>query len=328
MNRMHAKTSLAIVIVALLLSGATHGQSYPNKPIIVIQPYSAGVSLDTLARSITARLKDRLGWTFILDNRPGADGVIAIQAVMNAPADGLTLLASISSMAVLPTSKKGQLPFDPFKDFIPLTRTIDLQSVLAANIGVPANTLPELVAYSKSNPGKLNYATAARGSWNHLLGELLKRETGLVMNNIPYKPGPQMEVDVINGSLELVVVSAPSVIQYIRAGKMKPIVVMSDRRFAGLPMVPAMGELVGSLANIEVNPWGGMMLRAGTPAEIVARLHAEIVAVLRLAEMQKQIVDLGGASVIDETPELAYKKYVSDIARWEKVVRESGITFD
>jgi tripartite-type tricarboxylate transporter receptor subunit TctC len=320
---------LLISAVAMALQcAAAQSQGYPNKPIVVIQPYSAGVSLDTLARIITGRMKDRLGWSFILDNRPGADGVIAIQAVMKAPADGHTLLASISSMAVLPTSKKGQLPYDPFKDFIPLTRTIDLQSMLSANMSVPANTLAELVAYSKANPGKLNYATAARGSWNQLLGELLKRETGLIMTNVPYKPGPQMEVDVMNGSVQLVVVSAPSVIQHIQAGKMKPIVVLSDRRFAGLPNVPAMGETVSALANSDVNPWGGMMVRAGTPPDIVARLHAEIVAVLRLPEMQKQILDLGGAPIIDDTLERAYKKYTSDITRWEKVVRETGVTFD
>ncbi|HSV79522.1 MAG TPA: tripartite tricarboxylate transporter substrate-binding protein [Ramlibacter sp.] len=301
-------------------------QSYPSRPIQVILPFAAGTSLDNLARLITAKLTERLGWTFIHDNRVGGDGVIAMQALMRAPADGHTLLGSIASLTVIPTTKKGQLPYDPLKDVVPLTRTINLQSVLAAHPGVPANTLGEIIAYSKAHPGKLNFATASRGSSNHLLGELLKRETGLDMTNVPYKPGMQMQVDVMSGNVELVVVSAPTVVAYMP--KVKPLVVLSERRFFGLPNVPAVGEVVKSLANVDMDIWGGLMVRAGTPREIVARLHSEIVAVLRLPEVQQQIVAIGGAPVIDATPDAAYKKYVGDIARWEKVIRESKLQFE
>jgi len=310
----------------LLASGSAMCQGYPNKPIQLIMPFGAGTSLDRIDRFITAKLTERLGWIFIHDNRPGGDGLIGMQALLKAPADGYAILGSISSLTVIPASKKGQLPYDPLKDVLPLTRAVNFQTVLAAHAGVPANTLSELVAYSKANPGKLNYATVSRGGWNHLVGELLKRETGLNMTNIPYKPGMQMHADLLSGVVELAIVTPPIVIPYIP--KLKPIVVLSDRRYAGLPNVPAIGETVGAFAHADLDSWGGFMVRAGTPREIVDRLYSEIAAVLRLPETRQQIIAIGGAPIIDASPDAAYKKYIADIARWEKVIRESNIKFD
>lgn len=313
----------AFALGMLFASAAAVSQNYPKKPVQIILPYAAGTPLDTLTRVVAAKLNERLGWSFIHDNRPGGDGIVAMQAFMRAPADGYTVLASIASLTVIPTIKKGELPYDPLKDVLPLTRIASLQSVLAANTSVPANTLAELIAYSKANPGKLNFATASRGSTNHLLGELLKRETGLDMANVPYKPGSQMQGDVVSGRVQLVVVSAPTFVSYVP--NVKPIVIMSDRRYSGLPNVPAVGETVKALAGVDMDLWGGFMVRAGTPREIVDRLHKEIAAVLRLPEVQEKIITAGAIPVIDPSPEEALEKYKSDIKRWEKIILDARL---
>lgn len=314
----------SLTATALLFSAAlASAQGFPTKPIQIILPYAAGTPLDNLTRLVAAKLTERKGWTFVQDNRPGGDGLVAMQAFMKAPADGHTVLASIASLALIPTTKKELLTYDPVKDLQPLTRIANMQSVLAANLSVPANTLPELIAYSKSHPGKLNFATASWGSWNHLLGELLKRETGLDMTNVSYKPGMQMQADVIGGRVELVIVSAPSIAAYLP--RVKPIAVLSNRRFAGMPDVPSVGETSKNLAALEMDLWGGFMVRAGTPRVVVAKLYEEIAAVLRLPEVQQQITAAGGDPIVDASPEAALAKYRSDVQRWEKIIREANL---
>ncbi len=328
---MHRYVSVAFLGLSFLIAGLvpllSWGQSFPSKPITVIAPYGPGVALDTACRYIVSKLAERTGWTIIVDNRPGADGVIGVQAVLNLPADGHAVLAAISTLAILPTSKKGQLPYDPIKDLVPLTRFINFQSLLFANPSFAANTFAEALAWSKANPGKLDFATSGRGSWNHLLGELLKLETGIDMTNIAYKAGPQMTVDLMAGVIPLVVVSAPEMVPHVRAGKVKALVAIGTRRAAAFPNVPAISETIPSFASLDTDPWAGFMVKAGTPAPLIARLHGEIVTTLRAPETRTRIAELGGAPV-DESPESYRAKYQSDIARWDKVVTEAKLKFD
>ncbi len=322
MKPLHRCFGTLIALASLFLAGTLSAQNYPSRPIRVIGPIPPGVPLDSIVRLINAKLGERLGTPVVMENRVGGDGIIAVDTAVKAPADGYTLLASVSSQSVLPSTKK-DLPYDSVKDFIPMTRYINFQNILLANPSFPPNTFQELVAYTKANPGKVDYGTSSRGGWLHLVGELVAREAGISWNNIPFSGNQQGVANLIGGHIPVLITVVAEATPYIKAGKIKPLVIVGTKRSPVLPDVPALSEIAG-LPLLDVDAWAGFMFRSGTPRPIVERVHGELVAVLRLQEVREFILKLGGG-LVDESMESFSKKYLDDIDRWKRVFRESNI---
>lgn len=319
-----------VVLFSLLLGAASlpaAGQDYPNRPIRFVPPWPPGIEADARLRVLIGKLHERLGWTPVIEHKPGGNFIIATQTVSQAPADGYTILVAVSSMTIIPYSQRN-LPFDFTKDFVTVTRFVNFPLALFANPSVPAKTLAELVAYSKANPGKLSYGITGTGGWNHLSAELLKRTAGVDMTSIPYKASSQLFSDVMGGTVPLAVTGATELTSQVQAGKLKMIVLLGAKRSPVFPDVPTAAESGLPGMNIDFDSWHGFMFRSGTPVEIVNRFHREIFAVLQLPEVHQQFVKLGGALPYSETPEQFRKKFDGDHARWGRVIREAGIKFE
>ena len=325
MSQWFRKLVAVAFVAAGLIAESSLAQSFPSKPIRIVGAIPAGTPLDSLVRLVGLKLSERLGVPVIMDNKPGGDGVVAINLAANAPADGHTILAAVSSMSILPSSKKN-LPYDPVKDFLPLTRIINFQNILIANPSTPFSTFPELVAYAKANPGKLDYSTSSRGGLLHLVGELLAKEAGFQWKNIPHSGNMQGLNAVMAGHIPVGLTVVSQAVPLVKGGKLKAIAILGPKRSSALPDVPAIGE-VSSLPILDVDGWAGFMVRAGTPKAVADRLHGEIVAILQSPEVREFTLRSGG-SPVDETQQAFTKKYLDDMALWAKVFRESKIEVD
>lgn len=308
----------------LFLAGAPGlAQEYPARPVRFVVPSGPGIATDLIMRLVVNKLNDRLNWNGVVENRPGGNFVIGMQHVLQSPADGYTVLGAVSSMAILPTSTKN-LPFDVLRDFIPVTRTANLQVVVVSGPALAVTSLPELVAYAKANPGKLSFGSASAGSLNHLAGELLKQSTGIEMINIPYK-NPTFVNDVIAGTLPLAFTTVSTVSPLVKAGRLRALGIIGPKRSPVLPDVPTIAET--GLPDVDADGWLGVMVRAGVPAAIVNRLNREIVAVMNLPEIREQVIK-SGSSPIGESPEEFRVKFESDVRRWAEVIRRANVIFE
>ena len=318
-------TNFAAITLAAtaLLAGSAAGQQYPTRPIHFIAPSGAGNATDLTLRIVAGKLTERRGWVTVVENKPGANYLIGTETVLKAPADGHTALAAVSSLTVLPSTVK-DLPYSLLRDLVPVTRLANLQQAFYASPSNPAKTLPELVAYAKANPGKVNFATLGLGTFTHLAGELVKQLTGTDMQVVPYKDMTGVS-NVMNGSVSVGIAAVATVSSHIQAGRLRGLAVLSPQRSPLLPEVPAMGET--GLPAIDADAWVGIMVNKGTPREIVATLNREISDIMRLPEVQAQFLKLGAAPVV-ESPEAFRKKIESDVAGWGKVIRDGKITFD
>lgn len=322
------KTFICNGLLGLLaLCGAnapSWSQEYPTKPIRFVAPWPPGIEADARLRALTAKLQERLGWVPVIDNKPGGNFVIAPQAVIQAPADGYTVLVAITTMTIIPHTQR-DLSFDFFKDLVPVTRFLSFPLAIIANPSFPAKSLKDLVAYSRANPGKVSYGTTGSGGPNHLSAELLKRAAGIDMTNIPYKASNQLFTDVMSGVVPLIVTGPTELSGQIRAGKLRILALLSLRRSSVFPDAPTAAESGLPGTDLEVDSWMGFMFRSGTPKEIVGRFHREMVSVLQLPEMREQFLKLGGIEPMSETPEEFGRKLVAEHARWGRVLREANI---
>jgi len=309
----------ALVCTSVIAQGST---TFPSKTIRFISPSGTGLVNDTWTRLIAQRLTDRLGWSTVVENRPGGNYIIGTQAMLNAPADGHVLLSAVSSQPVVQHTMK-DVPFDLRRDIIPLTRVINVQLVLVANVNQPFKTLPELVAYAKANPNKLSYGALNLGSLTHLAGELFKQVAGIEMVNVPYK-GEAMMIDTIAGVVQLSVSTTSSAAANIKSGRLRALAVLSPTRSPILPDVPTVGET--GLPAIDADGWQGLMIKAGTPQPIVDRLHREITAILQTAEFQDKL-KAQGALPVSETPEQFRRKIAADLDTWGKLLATGKIKF-
>ncbi|MFT3777468.1 MAG: tripartite tricarboxylate transporter substrate binding protein [Ottowia sp.] len=303
-----------------LLPLAAQAQAWPAKSIRLVAPQLPGGAVDTLARIVAQKLSERLGQPVVVDNRPGANGVIGTGEVARLPADGYTLLmASDGSHAINPALYKS-LTYDSVKDFAPIAIVGRVPAVLVTGAKSPFNSVDDVVAASKK--GTITYASAGNGSTNHLMATMVQSRTGADFTHVPYKGAAPALLDVVGGRIEIMWASISAVAPFVKSGQVKALAVSSGKRSPALPNVPALGESK-LFPGFDATPWYGLLAPAGTPLEIVNRLNSEVSAILDLPDVRKQL-ETSGAYVDKVTPEEFAKVVRDDLARWAKVVKESG----
>lgn len=317
-------TAAGAALLCALPSGA-FAQAWPTKPITIIVPFSAGGTTDILARIVGQALGTELGQTVVIENRAGAGGNVGGQAAARAPADGYTLFMGTVGTHAINAALYSKMPFDPIKDFAPLTRVANVPNLLVAHPSQPYKSVAELIAYAKANPGKINFGSSGNGSSIHLSGELFKTMAKVDMVHVPYKGSAPAVTDLLGNQIAIMFDNMPSAIQHVRTGKLRPLAVTTARRSPELPNVPTIAE--AGVPGYEATSWFGMFTTAGTPAPVVAKLNAAIVKVLAQPDVKKKIEEQG-AEVYSETPEHFAAFIKAESAKWGKVVKESGATVD
>jgi len=297
------------------------GQAYPVKPIRLILPFPAGAPSDMVGRAVGQRLSEQLGQNLIPDNRTGAGGNVGIGAVAKAPPDGYTLLVASPSIALSP-SLYASLPYDAERDLTPVARLASIENVLLVHPSVPARTLKEFVALARKLPGKLNYGSGGPGTTNHLANELLKSLEKLDIVHVPYKGAMLATVALAGGEVDETIVAVAPALPLIRAGRVRPLAVLSERRVATLPDVPTAKE--AGFEGFQMSIWYGMYAPAGTPRDIIARLNREVLRALESPDMRQKLATAG----IDPwpgSPEDMAKLARSETARYAKIVQSAGM---
>jgi tripartite-type tricarboxylate transporter receptor subunit TctC len=295
-------------------------EEYPSRPIHLIFGYTPGGSADMTARLFGQWLSERLNQQVVVESRPGAGTNIATQAVIRAPADGYTLLLAAPANATNP-ALFAKLNFDFIRDTTPVAGLIRFADVVEVNPSLPINTIPELVAYAKANPGKLNFASSGVGSTLHVAGELFKMMTDVDIVHVPYKGGAPALIDLMSGRVQLMFDNVPTSLQFIKTGKLRPLAVTSAERVAVLPELPVVADFV---PGYEASAWYGLVAPQGTPGEIIERLNREVNAILARPEVKSQLADLG-ASLLPGSAGDFGRLIVDETAKWGKVIRFAGI---
>ena len=309
-------------VMVFALAGLSGAQDYPNKPIRLIVPFATGGVTDTSARVIADKLSRQLGQQVIVENRPGGSGNPGTQYVAQSAPDGYTLLLAFDGTMVINPFVFPKIPFDTVKDFQPITKLGDAALVLVAHPSVPAKTFAELLAYSKSNPGKLSFGHSGTGGTTHVAGELLKQRTGLDMLHIPYKSGGQAVVDAIGGQVPLAYSAVAGAHAHVKSGKLVGIGVSSQKRISSLPDVPTFIEQ--GVAGFEAVSWVGILVPMKTPRPVVDRLYRDIAFVLKEPDVRERFATLG-IEPAGNTPEQFGEQIRNDLARWGKVVEQAKI---
>ncbi|WP_194722171.1 Bug family tripartite tricarboxylate transporter substrate binding protein [Noviherbaspirillum malthae] len=315
---------LAATLGACVMSASAE-QPYPNKPIRLIVPFPPGGGTDIVARLVGNKLQENLKWTVIVDNRPGAGGNIGVDLAAKSPADGYTVvMGQTSNLAVNPTLYT-KLPYNPLKDFVPVTTVATAPLVLVVAANSPYKTLADVVSAAKAKPGDLTFASPGNGTVAHLTGELLQKAAGIKLQHVPYKGSTQAITDLMGGSVQLYMSSVPSAMSQIKSGKLRPLAVTSDKRSDDLPQVPTINE--SGYKGFNAITWFGLLVPAGTPAPIVARLNTEVNKALQSKDVQQKIGAEGG-DAHGSTPEEFASLLKTDIVKWGQIVKESGAKID
>jgi len=312
---------LAFPLIAAVTLGNVWAQSYPTKPIRLISPFPPGAVVDTLSRTLAAPLGDLLGQPVVVENRAGAGGNIGMTVVANAAADGYTIgMGSIGTHGINP-SVYAKMPFDPVRDFSPITFVASNINVLVVHPSVPVQDVKQLIAYAKSNPGKLSYGSAGTGTSQHLAAELFKQINGIQMTHIPYKGAGPAVADLIAGQIPLMFVDISASLGHIRAGKLRALGVTTRER---TPLLDVPTVIEQGVPDFDVNAWFGLFAPAGTPREIVTRLQAESGDALRQPAIRDRLHGVG-LSPAPNTPE-EFAKFISvELDRWAKVAKSVNI---
>jgi tripartite-type tricarboxylate transporter receptor subunit TctC len=325
MKRRHFLTSLAAAALVAATSGSVHAQgaaSYPAKPIRIIVPFAPGGTSDVLSRAIGQKLTAMWGQPVVIENKPGAGGNIGAEQMARSQPDGYTLLMiDIGTLTISP-SLFPKLGYDPVKDFAPVTTVAFSPHALVVHPSVPANTVAELVAYAKSKPGGLNFANPGVGTLIQLAAEQFKTQTGITLTQVPYKGGAQAVLGVMSGEVEMTLNGLLATLPHIKSGKLKALAVAGLKRSEALPDVPTLDE--AALPGFQSGSWQGLLAPAGTPKDIVVKLNAAVVEILKTPDMKQQLATQG-AEVVADTPEQFAAFLRDDLAKWSKVVKEAGI---
>jgi tripartite-type tricarboxylate transporter receptor subunit TctC len=302
------------------VSRIAQAQGYPARPVRIIVGFAAGGPADIVARPIAQWLSERLGQQFVVENRPGAATNIATEAVARAPADGYTLLLVHAANAINATLYD-KLNFNFIRDIVPVVGLVRAPTVLEVNPSVPAETIPEFIAYAKANPGKLIMASGGIGAPSHVFGELFKFMTGVNLVHVPYRGAAPAVTDLLAGQVQVYFDPIPNSIGYIRAGKVRPLAITSATRSKALPDVPTVSEFV---PGYEATTWYGIGAPKATPAEIVDKLNEEVNAALDDPKMKARLADLGG-TVLPGSPADFAKLIAEETEKWGKVIRAANI---
>lgn len=314
----------ALGVAAAFTSTAILAQSYPSKPVKIIVPFAAGGPADNYARFMAQRLQDSLGQAFVVENRPGAGSIIGTDSVAKAPPDGYSLLLMSNAQTVNETLIVNK-PYQLLRDFVPVAPINYSDLVLVANPALAANTTKELIKMAQAKPGKLNYASSGQGTPYHMAGELFKSMSGTYLVHIPYKGSSGARTDVIGGQVELMFDAVTTMVEQVRAGKVKAIATTGKVRSDVLPDVPTLSE--SGVPGYEATIWLGLMAPKGTPKAVVDKLN-EAVSKISLQAEVRQIWAKQGAVPMVMTPE-AFEKYArEDVAKWAKVIKSADIKAD
>ena len=317
-----AKLVVAVGVSLMALTNAGQAQTYPVKPIRLIVPFAPGGNVDITARAVAPELATILGQQVIVENKPGAGGAIGANEVAKGPADGYTLLVGSNSTISVAPALYPKTPYNPVTDFAPISNLAQVPFVLVVHPSVPAQTLRDFIALARAKPGRYAMASAGAGSSNHLVGELFQSSTGASLTHIPYKGSGQAIVDLVGGQVEVFFDQLTSAAPNIRAGKLRALAVSSAARWPALPDVPTFAE-AGVPALVMTNVTG-LLAPAGTPPEVIAKLHAAAVRALAAAAVRERFSTLGVVPVGDR-PEQFAAFIREDFARWSKVVRDGNI---
>jgi tripartite-type tricarboxylate transporter receptor subunit TctC len=312
-------SGFALAITAA--SASAPAADYPTRPIRYIVPQAPGGSSDTLARAITQRVGDGMGQTIVVDNRPGATGVIGGEVVARANPDGHTLLQVATSHATNP-AMHAKLPYDTVRDFAPISLLSQQPNIWIVHSTLPVKSMKDLIAYVKARPGQLNFGSSGTGGSQHLAGELLKSMAGLDMTHIPYKGSPPALIDLLAGRIPIMSSTMPPVLPYLRTGKVRALAVTSAKRSPAVPDVPTVAE--SAVPGYEAIAWQGLVAPAGTPKPVIARIQTEFARVLKQPDIAARLAEQGYETVAS-TPEWFTDYIRTEIAKWSKVIKAAGI---
>jgi tripartite-type tricarboxylate transporter receptor subunit TctC len=303
-------------------AGAAFAQTgYPSKPVRMVVPSSAGGGTDIVARIIAPELSKRLGQQVVIDNRPGAGTMIGIEVAAKSPPDGYTLLMGLSTLAINSALYK-KVPYDPQRDFAPITQAVSSASIIVVHPSVPVKTVKELIAFARARQGQLNYASAGTGTYPHMTMELFLSMAKLKMVHIPYKgTGPAM-IDMVAGQVATMAATILTGMPQIRAGRLRPLGITSAARSPIVPDIPTVAE--AGLPGFESVQWYGVLAPARTPKDIITRLHDEVTRVLQQPEIKERLAG-DGADLVGSTPEEFTRYIQSELTKWAKVARDAGI---
>ncbi|MEO8134109.1 MAG: tripartite tricarboxylate transporter substrate binding protein [Betaproteobacteria bacterium] len=324
---MRALHLVACLITTLMVvaAPAAVAQPYPNKPIKLVAPSTPGDAPDVIARLVADKLSVVLGQQVVVENKPGAGGVVGSDAVAKAPPDGYTLIMGNAGSHGINAAVYAKLPYDIQRDFAPVSQVAVAPNVMVINPAIPANTVAEFIAYAKSKPGKLSYASGGNGSSAHMSMELFKAMAGVDIEHIPYKGSSPALTDLVGGQVAVFIGNMPPTVPLIKAGKLRALAVTTKSRSALMPELPTIGE--AGLPGYETVAWFGVFAPAGTPPEIVNRLSVEIGKIARSPEMREKLLAMG-AEPVGGTPE-EFKAVVDrDIAKWKPLAQKVGIKVD
>ena len=316
---------LLCVIAALCLAAmaipAAAQADYPNKPVRMLIGFPPGQATDTLGRAVAQKLSQQLGQQFVVENKPGAAGIIATQAAMSAPPDGYTLLVSSSGPLAVNPGLYSKLPYDPIKDFAPVAGIAIVPLVLVTNPAFPATNVKELVATAKAKPKAVNYASGGSGVTNHLVMEMFRGAAGIDMTHIPYKGGPPALTDLIGGQVNVMFETSVAVLPFVKQGKLRALAVSSSKRISAAPDLPTVAEL--GYPGFSGVPWVAIMAPANTPAPIIAKLNGEVNKALNSKDIREQFL-AQGVEPMQMTPEELGAFVKSELTKWTKAVKDSG----
>ena len=305
----------------LMFAAGAAAQAFPAKPLRLLVTYAAGGASDIMSRLLASTLTDSLRQQVIVDNRPGASGIIASELLVRSPADGYTIINVNVAHGANPTLN-ARLPYDTAKDFASVSLLVLLPTILVVHPSLPVRTVRELIALTKSRPGQLNYASAGSGSANHLAMELLMHAAGIEIAHVPYKGGAPAITDLLGGHVPMMFITIPPALPHVKADRLRVLAVSSARRAPTLPDVPTLAE--SGVAGFEFNEWQAILAPRGTPADIIGRLNVEINKALALPDVKERMVGLG-AEAAAGTPEQLTAHIASELAKWPVVIRKSSM---
>ena len=319
-----ASAWLAASCVALTASAAD-AQTYPSKSIRFVVPFPPGGIADVMARVFGQKFADSWNQPVVIENRTGAGGNIGAEVVAKSPPDGYTLVMGSIGTHAVNVSLFSRMPYDPVRDFAPVALTMEADGLLVLHPSVPVKTLKELIALSRARPGQLAYASAGNGTAGHLAGELFKSMAKVDIVHIPYKGNVPAITDLVGGQTSMLFATLPTVLPLAKAGKLHALAVTGAQRNPATPDVPTMAE--SGLPGFEVTNWIGVFAPAGTPADVVAKLNAEIMRIMRLPDVQSRLAN-EGAKFRPTTPNEFAAFVKAEIAKWGKLIRDSGVKVD
>ena len=308
--------------VMTLAAGVSIAQSYPAKPVRLVVPFPPGGPADSVARILAQKLTDALGQNVVVDNRAGATGTIGAGIVAKSPPDGYTLLLGTSNELAMSPGLFEKLPYEPTRDFTPLSNVINFPNILVVNPHLPARSVAELVALARAKPGQLSFATSGIGSTNHLTGVVFQEIEKVKINYVPYKGGGPAVTDLMGGHVDTMFATMPSVVPFVKSNKLKALVLTDNKRWTALPDVPSAKE--AGVPGLIVITWNGVLAPAGLPDAIVARLNTDIGTVANSTDM-KDRMRAQAAEIGTTTPEEFAAMLRNDYAKWSKVIKRAGL---